>query len=213
MFATFSLTLCDFNPSIKLTCLRAQHLSRWVQADTVLSFVKNLYFSLPAREWEAGCPQNGCVSCYHQTCTDVIIAASACQKKLGYLQLFSAAGRKQSQVKYKHTVTCENTWEKHRSVHRHVCSHSDKEDAKGNKQKMCLQVENVTKEAEWKQRTRWVKSRSNGSTLSVPGLSTRMWRWISSKTSGSGLRETADTLCAVYSYCVDGETLHSIYKI
>lgn len=39
-----------------------------------------------------------------------------------------------------------------------VCSHSDKEDVKGNKQKMCLQVENVTEEVEYetirKQRTR-----------------------------------------------------------
>lgn len=111
MFATFSLTLCDFNPSIKLTCLRAQHLPRWVQADTVLSFVKNPYFALPARvrgRLPTGAViRNGCVSSYHQTCTDAIIAASVCQKKLGCLQLFSAAGRKQSQVKYKHKVTCE----------------------------------------------------------------------------------------------------------
>lgn len=41
-----------------------------------------------------------------------------------------------------------NTWKKHRGVHRSVCSHPDKEDAKGNKQEMCLQVGNVIKEAE-----------------------------------------------------------------
>lgn len=100
--------------------------------------------------------RNGCVSCYHRTSTVAIIAASMCQKKLECLQLFSAAGRKQSQVKYKHTATCKNAQEEHRSVHRPVCSHSHKEDAKVNKQKMCLQVENVTKGVEyktiWKQR-------------------------------------------------------------
>lgn len=61
-------------------------------------------------------------------------------------------------MKCKHAATCENALEEHRSVHRHVCSHSDKEDVKGSKQKMCLQVENVTEEVEyetvWKQRTR-----------------------------------------------------------
>lgn len=81
---------------------------------------------------------------------DVIIAAAVCQKKLECLQLFSAAGRKQLQGKHKHTVThIKIHGEKpHRSVHRSVCSHSDKEDARGNEQKMCLQVGNVTKEAE-----------------------------------------------------------------
>lgn len=60
-----------------------------------------------------------------------------------------------------------------------VCSHSDKEDVKGSKQKMCLQVENVTEEVEYE--TVWsrgqgecVQSRRDGSSLSVPGLSTRM---------------------------------------
>lgn len=43
-----------------------------------------------------------------------------CQKKLECLQLFSAAGRKQSQVKYKHTATSKNAQEEHRSVHRPV---------------------------------------------------------------------------------------------
>lgn len=45
-----------------------------------------------------------------------------------------------------------------------------------------------------------VQSRRDGSSLSVPGLSTRMWGWVCPNTSGSGLGEAAHALCAVHSY-------------
>lgn len=49
--------MCNFNPSIKVTCLRAQHTPRWVQAYSFIFCEEPLFFLTKYRLREAGFPQ------------------------------------------------------------------------------------------------------------------------------------------------------------
>lgn len=64
---------------------------------------------------------------------------------------------------------------------------------------MCLQVENVTQEAEHMEAEDKV-SVCRAEVMAAAFLFQHMWGWDPSSTSGSGLGKIAHTLCAVHSY-------------